>query len=166
MKSACFTSLCTSQQSKLHCGCQQLTPVPGLMSIAFYCLCVACTRLLSVFIWLFFDNFARHLLTCFTKWPSNSALSADVAVFHFTRRCVSAVFVVLFNAAALLKPYYNSHRALRLVQVTFGTWVSSFPDYVNLKMSSVSWLAGNSQSSSLISQKFLFLWLEKKPREK
>lgn len=33
------------KHSTLHFGCQQLTPVTDLMSIAFYCLCVASSRL-------------------------------------------------------------------------------------------------------------------------
>lgn len=43
-KSACLTSHMYLKHTTLHSGCQQLTPVTGLMSIAFYCLCIASTR--------------------------------------------------------------------------------------------------------------------------
>lgn len=88
-------------------------------------------------------------------------LSVASPFSHFACLCLSVrlssmsspvgLSLCCLNAAALLKkkqPYYNSHRALRQVQVTpsGATWVSVFPWHVwNVSDECVIWSAGSSR---------------------
>lgn len=104
-KSACLTSHMHLKHTTLHSGCQQLTPVTGLMSIAFYCLCIASTRKL-LYLTLKFPYFACLCVSGLPAFPLICFLCACfvLCLFHSCHLCLSvclsAVAVLLSNAAA------------------------------------------------------------------